>query len=781
MNSANTGVLNIAGRSSNELYTVSVPSNLLNFCSYDFTPFMENCAKLCRKCIKTGDYPVDAANVLKNSIIGCHKYFENNIRGVFDKIVIDCWIEYICREGGFGVSTLWNSYISCENPFQREIFQRLSEFRGHHAINQWVNLLKIQDYAKRKMEYIFGCHLENAEEASARMNVFDLMFSVAANEQGYSLDAVGSVKIFGTGRIPNAPFVYGGASKEIMRNLFSEVSFAESLPYAGKHDSALSDGEAMDSFSVIKHHLPDYNDNIANTIIKSMSKLPKTIYMPTSFKAMIDLEMDAIVNSGAVLQKCKRCKEFYLKDKYYTSDYCDRVNKEGLTCREIMEKTRTPLTSEEMELFKRESDQLYREMSANVGTKLTQREFSEWMTYFNGIRNNVINGEAQFKDFRDFVDYSKTYSFPKAAASPEPLRADPVRYEEKEAQTSEDERGRVVKPYRFTKVDRRELEQQGFLSPNPQPESGVSEPAPVPVPEPPSAPVSRIIRGTAANIYREIPSRPIPTGNASEKTRSADEALTDFSEIKARKNAEFNMRNSDFNSRAAANAGENTRSEILNEINSDNIGAEKESKSGRLPDLSEYPTRSDDPIEDVLDLFRKREERAEVPAKNKRIDFRAAENAEEKKPPRLKLPDENEEPATSSPAKDREPPSSVKLDELEKQADERKKPMELNRAARVVSAYKTVSDMSEENDDMTDGQDDEFIDFSKILGNIERNDGFADERADEDDVPVSHKTKHVMDAIMKNTNVSPSLVYGRRKAAENNVIIDSPPDTENDE
>ena len=96
----------------------------------------------------------------------------------------------------------------------------------------------------------------------------------------------------------------------------------------------------------------------------------------------------------------------------------------------------------------------------------------------------------------------------------------------------------------------------------------------------------------------------------------------------------------------------------------------------------------------------------------------------------------------------------------------------------MVSAYKTVNDMpkvSEQSGASEDGAADRVKDdFAKILDNIERNDGFDEEDLplDPDGIPLSHKTKHVMDAIMKNTRVSPSLIYGRRQAAEQNVLID---------
>ena len=109
----------------------------------------------------------------------------------------------------------------------------------------------------------------------------------------------------------------------------------------------------------------------------------------------------------------------------------------------------------------------------------------------------------------------------------------------------------------------------------------------------------------------------------------------------------------------------------------------------------------------------------------------------------------------------------------------KEKPSEVNRAARVVSAYKTVNDMPVSRSDLSKATGDESDnsvsdEFAKILDSIERNDGFEEENLplDPDGVPLSHKTKHVMDAIMKNTGVSPSLIYGRRQAAEKNVVLD---------
>ncbi|MCM1060650.1 MAG: hypothetical protein NC452_10180 [Eubacterium sp.] len=797
-----TCTLNIAGKNANDIYQVNVPSNLLGFCKFDFTHFMEDCNQLCRDCMKSGEYPLDEVNVIRNSISGCHRYYENNIRGVFDKIVVDCWIEYICRQGEIGTSTLWESFIDCKTPFQKVIFQRLSEYRSHHAINQWVNLLKIQEYARKKVDYIFGCKLSGVDEAVGRLNVFDLMFSVAANEQGYSLDTIGSVKEYKPGRLPNAPFVFGGAAKEIMRNLFKNVHFAESLPYVSQDESAMSDWAAMDAFAVIKSYLPEHSDNVVNTIIKSMVKITEKVYVPSSFKAFIDLEIDSLINSGAFLQRCRRCKEFYIRDEYYTSEYCDTVHRDGSTCREIMEQPKfDPPTPEQLEELKEKSDALYREISDRVGKNVSQRDFTEWLTSFNVIKNKVINGEARPSDFDDFVTYTRDYSFP--------APAEPVK--EIAAEVTPDGK-KTVKPYQFTRIDRRELEQSGLLKPADKKEA---EPAPikkeqVAVPPPPT--VAKIIRGASPTSYQEIPVRAI----GGEVKPKQDVYLgEDFSESGQAENAGVSARE------AIKNITESEKLKESVSYKADSIAPEKRplpepsaEKAHFLPDLEQFADLSDteEPPEPVrpkapkvrlpdfgaageqhvkpdndgfLDLFAEKEVRSSAEsseAENVRTDrlgaysrYNAAnayginrhDRAETGGSASIDRYNETEISETRS--------ENMGEDRFNVGAEKSEKPAETSRAARVVNAYRTVTEMPASEEKRSEREKDPAADdFSRILDSIERSDGFDDEELplDADGVPLSHKTKHVMDAIMKNTGVSPSLIYGRRQAAEKNVVLD---------
>ena len=604
-----TCTLNIAGKNANDIYQVNVPSNLLGFCKFDFTHFMEDCNQLCRDCMKSGEYPLDEVNVIRNSISGCHRYYENNIRGIFDKIVVDCWIEYICRQGEMGTSTLWESFIECKTPFQKVIFQRLSEYRSHHAINQWVNLLKIQEYARKKLDYIFGCKLNSVDEATGRLNVFDLMFSVAANEQGYSLDKISSVREYKPGRLPNAPFVFGGAAKEIMRNLFKNVHFAESLPYVSADESAMTDWEAMDAFGVIKSYLPDHSDNVVNTIIKSMVKISEKVYVPSGFKAFIDLEIDSLINSGAFLQRCRRCKEFYIRDEYYTSEYCDTVHRDGSTCREIMEQPKfDPPTPEQLEELKEKADSLYREVSDRVGKNISQRDFTEWLSYFNVIKNKVINGEARPSDFDEFVIYTKDYSFP--------LPAEPAK--EETAEVTPDGK-KTVKPYQFTRIDRKELEQSGLLKPADKKEE---EPLPIKKEKaaaPPPPPVAKIIRGASPTSYQEIPVRAVGGDSAGSSPKIKQDVYLgeDFSESgqaeSAGASARAAIQNISGAERSKAESAQNGATNNLSESKAPtgtNSTAAAE-KPHFLPDLEQFADLSD--MEEPTDAGRPKAPKVKLP------------------------------------------------------------------------------------------------------------------------------------------------------------------------
>ncbi len=463
--------LNIAGKNSGEIYTLVYPHNLMNFCRYDFSLFLEHCTDLCRLAARTGEYSIDDVYSVRNSISSCHKYYEQNMRTIFEKIVIDCWIDYLCRQSEVSTNTLWQSFMKCRTPFEKAIFERLSDYRYNRAINEWINLLRMQEYARAKTDFVFCVKLSSSQQAVARSNYFDLLYNVAANEQGFPISEIASTSVYSAGRLPNSPFVMNSAAKEIARNQLQGIEYSDT--YRSRKNPDLTDKIAMDAFAAVKQFIPDKDDSMAATIIKSLTSSPNYVYVPGSFKAMIDLEIDISARSGVYVQKCARCGDYYIRDIDYDFDYCSRMNREGTTCLELM-KGEDPELAEaisatavdvtvapaddgdpkivyvDKDTVNAKVDQLYKEMAARVNVDMTQRDFSLWYQRALRLKDSILLGEAGEKELNDFIELSHGSEF--ASKKQAPL------FEHKEEETVEEEEvtesGKHIKKFVFEKVER---------------------------------------------------------------------------------------------------------------------------------------------------------------------------------------------------------------------------------------------------------------------------------------------------------------------------------------
>lgn len=437
------------GLNSNEIYSLHYPDSLLRFCAFDFSGFVRRTTDFCKKCEANGEFYIDEAIALRNSISACHKFYEANIHSLFEKIIQDFFIEYICREKGIGPSALWNNYIQAKNNFEKTLFARLTEYRHGKAVNQWVNLLKIQDYAKKKTDFVFS---EKADliTAGARRDYFDLTFIVAANEMGYQTDGFGTARMYSVGRLPAAPFVLGMVSKEIAKTTLAELQYPEEEPES--FTPLKSDSEAMDVFSHIKNIIPEKPDTVIGTIVKTMRSMPKKVYVAESFKAVVDLEIDLMLESGMVICRCERCGEYFVRNKEYDEDYCDNEQPNGRTCYEIS--NMVPLrTVEEIEELDAMTNDLYTYMSKRINVDLTQRDFAEWYQYFMAIKENIAHRKLSIEEFRDFEKYSKELRFtPTQQKQAAPEKTEPAAASEQPE----------VKPFVFERVDRSELYEQEY-------------------------------------------------------------------------------------------------------------------------------------------------------------------------------------------------------------------------------------------------------------------------------------------------------------------------------
>ena len=725
--------LNIAGRNSNEIYTLFYPTNLISFCKYDFSLFLDHCSDLCRLAARTGEFSMEDMYSIRNSISNCHKYYEQNMRTIFDKIVIDCWIEHLCTQNNVSVGTLWQSFIHCRNDFERAIFTRLSEYRHNRAINQWRNLLQMQEYARTKVDFVFGVSLGSPREGAARANYFDLMFNVAANEQGFPVEELASSGVYSAGRLPNSPFIMSSAAREILRNQLKDMNYPDS-DYKSRKNPDLTDRTAMDAFAAVKSYIPNKNDSLAGTIIKSMTGTPERIYMPGSFKAVIDLEIDAITESGAVIQKCVRCGEYYLKDEEYPYSYCSRPQRDGLTCLEAMRRTSEevipakqtvslPASEEEDDDFSviyvdkdvvnEKTEALYKEMAARVNVDMTQRDFSLWYQKELRLKEQIMLGEAGEKELNDFIERSRGDEF--ASKKQEPVFE---RQSRRQEQTTLSEDGREVKPFVFRKVERPAVQPKGTLAESEQEAMAAVQRlfgGAAPQPQPQSG------YGTASPYGWQQPAAPQQTSAVQRTVPAQQTTYQPYSQ-------------SDFSRPQPVSRVIRGATAVYPEPPREQQPYKP--RTVTIPNGSRTaPTPQTVSEDSDVKVFRPRSESAAFRNENR------SGYIEPSPYERLRQPLEDYKKAQQGP----EPEVEGQLSAEEIAPPPVQKPLPAN----ALSAYRSAGT----------AQQPEKADFSSVLSGIQREDGFEreEEILDSDGMPVTHKTKRVMNALFGPTKMSPFL------------------------
>lgn len=434
--------LRLIGKTSNDIFTLRYPNSLLDFCDFDFSAFASGAIDVCNEALKTGTPDYDRITDLRHDIQAAHCYIEHNIRTTYEKIVFDCWIDYVCRRDNIGVSGMWNRYIRCKTPFEKAIFARLCEFRYNRAINEWLNIIRVQDYAKTKLDFIFTNRIGKIEDASARRNYFDLIFSVTAREMGCRIEDLGVTKMFSVGRIPTAPFMFPNLSKEIVRHVLPNFDYSDDYSDIGNY-SEISDQIAMDAFSRMKAGLPNDLENY-NVPAGKLDKFAEKIYMPCSLKAAIDLEIDVLIEEGSWLSRCKRCKRFFLRNSEHPEEYCSRSVHNGKTCLQIYEEEhpRPSITPQLEERCRRVTDEVY----SRVDKTMSLKEYDSWHLYLEAMIGKVKNGEIPPAELESFLDYSLEVDISKSRPIVEVAKREPDTQKE-----------RVVKPFIPQRISRSEL------------------------------------------------------------------------------------------------------------------------------------------------------------------------------------------------------------------------------------------------------------------------------------------------------------------------------------
>lgn len=473
--------LKLVGKNSNEIFALRYPSTLLDFSEFDFSYYAGAAIDVCNEALKNGTPDFDKISEIKKDIQSAHCFLQYSTRTAYDKIVFDCWIDYVCRRDNIGNSALWNRFIRCKTPFEKIIFQRLCDFRYKRAVNEWLNVIRIQDYAKAKMEFVFSEGMQSSREAEERRNYFDLMFSVTARELGCRLEDLSVTKYYSICRTPGAPFMFPNISKEIIRHVLAGFDYSDD--YSDIIDySESADEIAMDAFSRMRAGLPPELSTYKIPAGK-FENMAEKIYMPCGLKAAIDLEIDAIIGSGMWLARCKRCGRFFPKTKDNAEDYCTRRSiPAGKTCLEVYEEAnpRPKISDELLERCKQVTDEMY----SRVDKTMSAHEYNSWYTYLEAMKQKVENGEIASSELESFLDYSQEVDISKSNPIVEVAKKEPEAPKE-----------RVVKPFIPERISRSEIKQ--FESPV-DPEE----------PAEPSAKPSREGFFTSPSVQRQKTERP---------------------------------------------------------------------------------------------------------------------------------------------------------------------------------------------------------------------------------------------------------------------------------
>lgn len=412
-----------AVRDNNNYHKLELSRTLLHFVEYDFTYFWEQCIQAGKNARKTGRLSQEQLSVAKNAILKCHPYIDAKINTDFDDVAVDCIIEYICRSENIGLEELWARCISPKSNYEKVLFKRISEYKTKRAINQWVNIIRLQEYAKAKLAYIYDSEdgkRISSEVQRTRKEYFDLSFSVSANEMGIPTYELPYIKVFSPALMPESPFMISKVSKSIYKRISEKLKDTDPVTYKSVN-SQLRDSLALEAFATVKH-LARPADNEMKLAMEAIKQLPQTVYMPESFKSIIDLEFNLLCENNLSLRKCLMCHRYYEDNNDYEDAYCDRVNSSGKTCRETIEKEKLQKKSKEIKLDEEKQEKkipealsvdvekrcqkTYNFLYKKVGKIMDEPEFKEWSQYLSNLKRNVKIHDATEKELLDFLDYT---------------------------------------------------------------------------------------------------------------------------------------------------------------------------------------------------------------------------------------------------------------------------------------------------------------------------------------------------------------------------------------
>ena len=303
-------ILNFSVPGSSRIHDLKLGITLIRFIEFDLSFFKEQCISLYDKVQKNEKDLLTESQAVKEYIRNCHPYCSALIKTTFDKIAIDCVIEEICVKDGIGTEELWVKNMAGKTPSEKALFERITEYKVGSAINQWSNLRRMQKYAALKLSVLYGGEEKDYVMHKARKLYFDTAFSMTASKLGFSYNDLPDMKISSVPYLRMADSLMGN-TMNILEPVVREMLGHELRePLRGKE--CMKDQAAGVVYNAIRGlRRPDVDD--LRQVLQFYDAVPNLVFEPASFKAVIDLEFDYLLENGLYISSDQ---DGYLLEQY---------------------------------------------------------------------------------------------------------------------------------------------------------------------------------------------------------------------------------------------------------------------------------------------------------------------------------------------------------------------------------------------------------------------------------------------------------------------------------
>lgn len=281
------------------LFRLPLGDTLIRFMESDFDFFWEQCIEAASKYQLGTPLPLDQTLALRELVIHCHPYCRIKQDDDFRLISLDCMIDFICMSEGMSLEELWVNKLSAEDEVGKAIFSRISEYKTGNAINQWANLIRLKAYATAKAEYIFGADPDSFAVCQARKLYYDFAFRLAARELGCDgLDMPKTLRCPAP-MMPCAPELFSNISVNVLAKVKALVGGRQVQGARGGKDCLRDQNSAFAVNALAGLKRPEYPEQ--KKLMRFSRNNPAEIFMPDSFKAIIDLEFDKLLENNMFL------------------------------------------------------------------------------------------------------------------------------------------------------------------------------------------------------------------------------------------------------------------------------------------------------------------------------------------------------------------------------------------------------------------------------------------------------------------------------------------------